>query len=185
MLISRFFQSRATAAILMFTIGVSVIAYPKRSEAMVTMTVGFPVAVIVGGLAFCTSGGLSAGVELTLQGDAASFKNGFGLYSAVALLGGFVLLDSDQGQTLRFIPITAEQAQRVGISEVERTSFNSQTDELNSVAQSVQADIENSEVHSPQEGLALARSLWNQQKTSIDPDAFSAAEKLSNAAINH
>lgn len=147
---------------------------PKKSEAIVgglTQTLGIVV------LGYATVGGsILTGVNIGVQQTREErFLLGVVLGAIVAAAGsyvGLILLEEDQ--TIQFSTMDANFAKKLGVTESERLSFNSELEEANFAFEDIK---QNAEGLSPAEITAM----WKEYSASLSEKTFSTIQKISKA----
>lgn len=79
---------------------------------------------------------------------------------------GFMLLDG--GQEARFAELSAEGAEELGLSELDREIYNSEVEQVNAVAREIGAELLRQKSQDPE----LARDLWIDLGTTLSPETM-------------
>jgi hypothetical protein len=121
----------------------------------------------------CLSDGMqSDGWHANKMCSSVGRTNGLGDFGIVLAIIGIITLEGDQQFSLT--SLTNDQAQKIGLSERELISFNSNIDELNLVLASSTEDLMNHGQISDEEAETIVKSHGQD----IESDAFSAFMKL-------
>jgi hypothetical protein len=157
----------------------AVTAAPKQAEAAIGIVgIGTPI-----GIPLVVAGGITTAAALvfdyTLLIACALTHCGPGeVVLAIAVVAaGVVLLDPQEGPLLKYQELGADEAATLGITPDELASFNSQVDELNAVSQTIGSEL--TKIKNPK--IEDSRALWAAYQGSLDPAAYSAAGKVTEA----
>jgi hypothetical protein len=96
-------------------------------------------------------------------------------------MAGLFLLDEEGKVSVN--EISADQAEKVGITSLELEAFNNEIEEINIVKDMVAAelaDVKGSEV----ERAEASAKIWENYRTSLSDDAFVALVKLVQSSLN-
>ncbi|MCM2276946.1 MAG: hypothetical protein NDJ89_02580 [Oligoflexia bacterium] len=87
---------------------------------------------------------------------------------------GVIIMDGEAGQTMKFVPVSAAQAQELGLTRSEMTAYNDETEELNQIYEAVIADLD--ALENPT--IEQAARAWDNYAGSISEEAVSGARKI-------
>lgn len=87
---------------------------------------------------------------------------------------GLILLDGEGSQEIAFQPLTPNQRHALGITEGQRSNYNSEVSELNQVAGAVSRDL--SGMKDPTH--ADSKALWERYGANLSADTLSVAQKI-------
>jgi hypothetical protein len=152
--------------------------YPtQRAEAVVGLLTLNPVAAVFG-LALTGAGGVLTedGLLRTATLDFAGVPEEYtGLAS---IFVGMVMLNAKDSQDIAFSKLSPAQAQAIGLSSAELSAYNNELDTINLIRENVETQVSST---SPQD-IQKAASMWQQYQTDLSPEAYSAAQKVAQAA---
>lgn len=142
------------------------------SKAAIGLVTGSPITVIAGVVV------AAGGAVTTLSAEKApDIITGLLMYigGIGAMIAGAVVLDGEDGQELAFTPVDLRAARKLNLSESELLAFNQEVDQINALAAYVNMEISSHEKPSAMD----AANLWNDVRSEISPEAFSALAKVS------
>jgi hypothetical protein len=152
--------------------------YPtQRAEAVVGLLTLNPIGALLGlGIGVAGSAVGTEGIARygTFHPDGAA-EIAVGMAAAFV---GFVMLDGSNSQDIAFSKLTPAQAQPLGITSNELSAYNNELDTINLIRENVETQVPST---SPQD-VQKAASLWQQYSSDLSPDAYSAAQKVAQAA---
>lgn len=155
--------------------------HSRPSQAAISAVAGAP-ALVTGGLV--VAGGAVAletvVVVLEVTGDY-SWKDASAwalLITVPIFLLGILILDEDKLEA-SYSQLDAGKARSLGLSAKELAAYNSELDEINALANFVDANM----TKKGEAGLSESRDLWTDVKDSISPEAFSALVKITSPAF--
>ncbi len=149
---------------------------PNTSHATIGLVTVNPILVSAGLIMSGTSGiAFTLSQVKTHQGGVDNF-----LWGAVIAMGslaslgiGLLVLDGEQGMV--FAELDQANAEKLGVSESERLSFNSELDQVNALAEYVDSELAAIRNPTPED----AKSLWNTVTDTIHPLTLSTMQKVS------
>jgi hypothetical protein len=98
------------------------------------------------------------------------------------LLVGIVLLDSKTGE-ISAQPISAEQASKLGVSQDDALTYNSEVDQVNSITQRISSETQALQTKDNNSELkAFAESSWSQDQKFLSPGTLRVLTKIRDAA---
>jgi hypothetical protein len=177
------FFARLTAA-LAIAATLNLAAFTNRSEALVGLLTANPGVAVAGGV--LAGAGLlmpaaGYGADKATTKPSSPLPSGMvGIYlgaiAGIALVAiGAVILDTNAPSApLKFIPMRAEQAANIGLTNDEFRAYNQETDEITAVAETIQFQMMQAHDPSPE----LARKLWQKNGADLSPEALSAVAKI-------
>jgi hypothetical protein len=97
------------------------------------------------------------------------------LLAPVMMPFGLVLLDGEDATKVKFRALDEEQAGALGITSLERSSYNSEIDEVNVVMDTLGGEVlaRNGEVTAED-----AAANWNRVESALSPETVSALDKI-------
>jgi hypothetical protein len=180
-------SNRRAAAITAMAVALSLTANtvaPKRAEAVVGLALNVPAALVIAGIAgtlgltgFLATVGMAVGM-----GPGADEQEPFPtLYAceALGMLGGVILLEGPKGPAVRFVPMTDEQAGKVGLSREQQVAFNDNVDEINGVAETIGSELS----AQPSPSVGASQALWAKYGSALGEETLEAVAKVSAAAL--
>jgi hypothetical protein len=94
-------------------------------------------------------------------------------------IAGIVVLDGNAGQDVAFSAIASQSvATGLGLSKAELLAYNRELDAINLIRENVASQLPRDSKGSVQDAAAL----WEKYRADLSPAAFSAAQKISQAA---
>lgn len=160
---------------------VSVLFHSKPSHAAISAVAGAP-ALVTGGLVIAGGAvGLEAvAVVLEVTGgwewrDASAWAL---LITVPIFLLGILVLDEDKLEA-SYTQLDPQKARDLGLTKSELSAYNAEIDEINALANFVDANM----TKEGKEGISESRDLWTDVKDAISPEAFSALVKVTSPAF--
>jgi hypothetical protein len=168
------FKNWIVAPVLAVTIATAAIFPIQPAHAIIGLTAA--PGLTIAGIA-CLSSGLGVGTLMA----AADAEGGF-IIAASAAIVGLVLLDGSAGQDVAFAAVSPAVAQSIGLSSAEAEAYNHELDSINLIRQNVESQMD--PAASNQANIQKASALWKSYQNDLSPEAFSAVEKVAQAASN-
>lgn len=140
--------------------------YSTPSKAVVSMVTGsYPI--LISGLV------VGAGGSLVVATAGRPIED----FLLVTLLG-VVLLDGEHEQRIEFTSLNKDQGRKLGITEAERRSYNSEIDQVNFIVEEVLLGIE-----STTKDVEASKRAWADVKDSVSPETFFALTKIARQSL--
>lgn len=144
----------------------STLTFSTPSKAAVGVIMGNP-SVVLGGLAM-----VGVGAPVLIFGQDLGDIAGVG---GLATLLGMIVLDGEQGQTISFNQISTKTAQKLGVTEVQRQSYNAELDQANYLFEEVSTELGRLERPSATD----AKKIWANYESMVSADTFLVMKKIS------
>lgn len=97
-------------------------------------------------------------------------------FAVASLSVGLFFLDEESGVP-SFTEISSERASKLGLSQIERISFNDSLEEVNMIKNEMILELATLE----QPSLVDANRMWEESRDLLDTETFSALEKIRNS----
>ena len=149
-------------------IGASMLGPMKNSEAAIGLIGSAPM--VITGLVMTAGGTGSVMVGVTLRGSTGAFE----VMGAVFSVLGLIILDGDEGQKIEFAALSDEQGSMLGITNIERLTYNSEVDLANTILDQISSDVETSENPSEE----LSKELWGRYSQYVSPETFKVMQTI-------
>lgn len=146
------------------------------SKAAVGLGFASPVTIITG--AVIAGGGA---VSVLASDKAPDLGSGLLMFfgGIAAAIIGVVVLDGEEGQLMAFATLSSNEARALKITSAEAQAFNRELDQINALAAFVDYEVAQMKGATAQD----AANVWNDVKTEVSPDAFSALVKVSQNSL--
>lgn len=149
------------------------LTYSRPSEATL-LGLGYTTKTLITGLVITGGGVAGTGYAVTQIKKHPVLAIGAMVFITLpAILLGVTILD--EKQPVVFTTLSSEDAQALGISESERSSFNSEVDAVNALSDYVLLSMEESQNES--EEFSVAK--WSEVRDTVRPETFRAMVKVS------
>jgi hypothetical protein len=159
-------------SVLALTVATAAIFPVQRANAIIGLTAA--PGLTVAGIASLSSG-VGVGAFMALCDDEPGF-----ILAASAAIVGLVLLDGSNSQDIAFAAVSPAVAQSIGLSNAELDAYNHELDTINLIRENVESQLNTSD--SNQANVQKAATLWKTYENDLSPEAFSAVEKVAQAA---
>lgn len=160
---------------------VSVLFHSKPSHAAISAVAGAP-ALVTGGLVVAGGAVALESVAVFLEVTGGYYYKDLSVYALIVtvpiFLLGILILDEDKLEA-SYAKLDAGKAKNLGITTAELSAYNAEIDEINALANFVDANM----TKKGEAGIAESRDLWADVKDSISPEAFSALVKVTSPAF--
>lgn len=141
--------------------------YSKPSHALVSVATGSS-AILVAGLV------VGSGGSLVIAAAGRPFSE-----FLLATAFGIVMLDGKEGRTMEFTSISKAAATKLGVTESERVSYNSELDQVNFLLSEVNEQIKSS----PKKDVKTSKQAWESVEDLVSVETFSTMQKIAKSMV--
>lgn len=121
------------------------------------------------GLEILLGGGAGVGLAAWCGHDPCSI---LGVAGALAVIAGLTILDDDAQAVPQFSALGPEQASRLGLSSLEISTYQAEIPEINSVMQTITAELSARRAQGQAVSPTDAAGLWAEYSGSLSPESL-------------